>query len=256
MPTVPRPVVFTLPMKEPFNIVIGEGITIFREAVKSLLSSQPDLKVVGEAADGFEAIRSAQIHSPDLVLMDLSMPGMAGLDAIREIKKVNPQTKIIALTALTVHSTEEYVLATLRAGVNGLVLKEADGTELLKAVHQVMEGRYYLPPSLFSMILDDLLEDGKEPVIRSVWSNLSIREKQIVKLIAEGHSAWAMCQTRAREMPARSSSARRSSTEGQSWGDCADAWRVDRRSSCSRRTRIADPFGGTRGRIIAGDGPR
>jgi DNA-binding NarL/FixJ family response regulator len=192
MPTVPRPGVFTLPMKEPFNIVIGEGITIFREAVKSLLSSQPDLKVVGEAADGFEAIRSAQIHSPDLVLMDLSMPGMPGLETIREIKKVNPQTKIIALT---VHGTEEHVLATLRAGVNGLVLKEADGTELLKAVHQVMEGRYYLPPSLFSMILDDLLEDGKEPVIRSVWSDLSIRERQIVKLIAEGHISKAIAQT-------------------------------------------------------------
>jgi DNA-binding NarL/FixJ family response regulator len=195
MPTVPRPVVFTLPMKEPFNIVIGEGITIFREAVKSLLSSQPDLKVVGEAADGFEAIRSAQIHSPDLVLMDLSMSGMAGLDAIREIKQVNPQSKILAPTALTVHSTEEYVLATLRAGVNGLVLKEVDGTELLKAVHQVMEGRYYLSPSLFSMILDGLLEDGKEPAIRYGWSNLSIREKQIVKLIAEGHISKAIAQT-------------------------------------------------------------
>jgi len=118
-------------MKKPFSIVIAQDHTILREGLNTILSSQPDLKVVGEAVDGLEAIRCVQNHSPDLVLMDLSMPRMTGLDAIKEIKRVVLQTKIIVLT---VHRTEEYILSTLKAGVDGYVLKEAESTELLTAL--------------------------------------------------------------------------------------------------------------------------
>jgi DNA-binding NarL/FixJ family response regulator len=171
-------------MKKAFNIVIAEDHTILREGLKSLLSSHPDLKVVAEAEDGLEAIRCAQNHSPDLVLMDLSMPRMTGLDAIKEIKRVSPQTKIVVLT---VHKTEEYILATLRAGANGYVLKEAHSNELLTAIRHVLNGHQYLSPSLSGTVIDRLLDGEKPSAIRPAWETLSKRERQILKLVAEGY---------------------------------------------------------------------
>jgi two-component system response regulator NreC len=171
-------------MKKPFTIVLAEDHTILREGLKSLLSSQPDLKIVGEAGDGLEAIRSVQNHSPDLILLDLSMPRMTGLDAIKEIKRVNADTKIIVLT---VHSTEEYILATLQAGADGYVLKDAHSTELMTAIRHVLAGRRYLSPSISGTIIDGLLQGKKASSIRSAWETLTQREREILKLIAEGH---------------------------------------------------------------------
>lgn len=171
-------------MKKPFNIVIAEDHTILREGLKALLSSQSDLKVVDEAGDGLEAIRSVQNHSPDLILLDLSMPKMTGLDAIKEIKRVNPGTKIIILT---VHSTEEYILATLQAGADGYVLKDAHSAELLTAIRHVLDGRRYLSPSISGTIIDGLLQGKKASAIRSAWETLTQREREILKLVAEGH---------------------------------------------------------------------
>jgi DNA-binding NarL/FixJ family response regulator len=171
-------------MKKVFNIVIAEDHTILREGLKALLSSQQDLKVVGEAGDGLEAIRCVQSHHPDLILLDLSMPRMTGLDAIKEIKRVNTDTKIIVLT---VHSTEEYILATLQAGADGYVLKDAHSSELMTAIRHVLDGRRYLSPSISGTIIDGLLEGKKASAIRSAWETLTQREREILKLIAEGH---------------------------------------------------------------------
>jgi DNA-binding NarL/FixJ family response regulator len=171
-------------VKKPFTIVIAEDHTILREGLKSLLSSQPDLKIVGEAGDGLEAIRCVQNHSPDMILLDLSMPRMTGLDAIKEIKRANEDTRIIVLT---VHSTEEYILATLQAGADGYVLKDAHGTELMTAIRHVLDGRRYLSPSISGMIIDGLLQGKKASAIRSSWETLTQREREILKLIAEGH---------------------------------------------------------------------
>jgi DNA-binding NarL/FixJ family response regulator len=170
-------------MKKAFNIVIAEDHTILREGLKALLLSQSDLKVVGEAADGLEAIRCVQNHSPDMILLDLSMPRMTGLDAIKEIKRVNADTKIIVLT---VHSTEEYILATLQAGADGYVLKDAHSTELMTAIRHVLGGRRYLSPSISGTIIDGLLQGKKASAIRSTWETLTQREREILKLIAEG----------------------------------------------------------------------
>jgi len=171
-------------MKKTFNIVLAEDHTILREGLKSLLSSQPDLRIVGEAGDGLEAIRSVRDHNPDMVLLDLSMPRMTGLDAIKEIKRVNSQTKIIVLT---VHSTEEYILATLQAGADGYVLKDAHSTELMTAIRHVLDGRRYLSPSISGTIIDGLLQGKKASAIRSSWETLTQREREILKLVAEGH---------------------------------------------------------------------
>ncbi len=171
-------------MKKTFNIVLAEDHTILREGLKSLLSSQPDLRIVGEAGDGLEAIRSVRDHNPDMVLLDLSMPRMTGLDAIKEIKRVNSQTKIIVLT---VHSTEEYILATLQAGADGYVLKDVHSEELMTAIRHVLDGRRYLSPSISGTVIDGLLQGKKASAIRSSWDTLTQREREILKLVAEGH---------------------------------------------------------------------
>jgi DNA-binding NarL/FixJ family response regulator len=171
-------------MKKPFSIVIAEDHTILREGLKSLLASQPDLKIVGEAGDGLEAIRCVRDLRPDMILLDLSMPRMTGLDAIKEIKRINPDIKIIVLT---VHSSEEYILATLQAGADGYVLKEAHSAELQTAIRHVLEGRRYLSPSISGTVIDGLLQGKKASAIRSSWETLTQREREILKLIAEGH---------------------------------------------------------------------
>jgi two-component system response regulator NreC len=172
-------------MKKQFSIVIAEDHTILREGLKSLLSSHPDLNVVGEAADGLEAIRSAQKHSPDLVLMDLSMPKMTGFSAIKEIKRANAQTKILAVTA---HSTEEYILATFKAGADGYLLKDAHSDELLTAVRHVLEGRQFISPSISGTIIDKYLQGKESSGSESAWETLTQRERVVVKLIAEGYT--------------------------------------------------------------------
>ena len=110
---------------------------------------------------------------------------MSGLDAIKEIKRMTPQTKIIVLT---IHSTEEYIVAALRAGADGYVLKEGDSEELLTAIRRVLEGKRYLTPSISTALIDWLLQRKEGSGIRSAWDTLTQREKEVLKLIAEGHS--------------------------------------------------------------------
>jgi DNA-binding NarL/FixJ family response regulator len=171
-------------MKRQFSIVIAEDYTILREGLNAILSSQSDFKVVGEAGDGLEAIRRVRECSPDLVLMDLSMPRMTGIDAIRKIKKELPQTKILALTA---HAADEYILSTLQAGADGYVLKDANSAEVLAAIRQILGGRRYLSQGLSGTAVDRLREGKKPSTLRSAWETLTRREREILKLIAEGH---------------------------------------------------------------------
>lgn len=171
-------------MKRPFRIVIVEDHTILREGLRALLSADPEFEVVGEAEDGRDAVRCAEQLGPDLVLMDLSMPRMHGFEAIREIKRQHPETKIVALT---VHKTEEYILATLQAGADGYVLKDATHSELVLAIRNVLKGKRYLSPGISEKVIEGYLE-GKEVVkTRSSWDMLTRREREILKLIAEGY---------------------------------------------------------------------
>jgi len=171
-------------MSEKHRIVITEDHTILREGLRALLASDPNLDVVGEAKDGQEAIRVAEKLKPHLILMDLSMPRMNGLDAIREIKKNSPETKILILT---VHKTDEYIQAALEAGANGYVLKDSSHTELSLAIRNVLEGKYFISPEISGKIIGGYLQ-GKKPVKpTTTWDTLTQREKSILKLIAEGY---------------------------------------------------------------------
>ena len=171
-------------MRNRHRILIAEDHTILREGLQALLSSEPRFEVVGEAEDGRSAIRSVEELHPDLVLMDLSMPRMSGLDAIKEIKKLSPETKIIALT---VHKTEEYILATLQAGADGYVLKDSTHAELVMAIEHVLLGKRYLSPGISEKVIEGYLEGKKTLKTASAWESLTQREREVLKLIAEGH---------------------------------------------------------------------
>lgn len=166
------------------KIVIAEDHTILREGLKALLSSNPELEVVGEAEDGREAVKLASELAPDLILMDLSMPRMNGIEAIKEIKKRNPEIKILILT---VYKTEEYVLASLQAGADGYILKEANHSEFLLAIKNVLMGKHYLSPEISGKVIEGYLKGKQEHTPVTIWETLTSREREILKLVGEGY---------------------------------------------------------------------
>jgi DNA-binding NarL/FixJ family response regulator len=171
-------------MREKGRIVIAEDHTILREGLRALISSQEDLEVVGEAGDGREAVRQVEGLTPDLILMDLSMPKMNGVEAIREIRKRIPQTRILALT---VHKTEEFILEVLQAGADGYIPKDASSNELMMAIRSVLMGKRYLCPSVSKVVIEGYLESRRASAASTPWETLTKREREILKLIAEGH---------------------------------------------------------------------
>jgi two-component system response regulator NreC len=166
------------------TVVIAEDHTILREGLRALLGSGPEFVVVGEAEDGREAIQCVETHQPDIILMDLSMPRMNGIEAIRGIKRGNPHTKVVALT---VHKAEEYVLTALKAGADGYVLKDATHTELLMALRSVIAGKRYLSPGVSDKVIQGYLEGRQTVKPASAFETLTTRQREILKLIAEGY---------------------------------------------------------------------
>jgi len=173
-------------LKERQRIVIAEDYTILREGLRAILSSDSELEVVGEAGDGGVAVQCTAELKPDLVLMDLSMPKMSGIEAIREIKKKSPRTKILVLT---IHHTEEHILAALKAGADGYALKDSTQGELLMAVKRVLQGKRYLSPGISEQVIDGYLEGRKDLKPRTSWDTLTGREREVLKLIAEGYKS-------------------------------------------------------------------
>jgi len=171
-------------VKARHRVVIAEDHTILREGLRALLSAESDLEVVGEAEDGRQAIQRVEELGPDLILTDLSMPKMNGVEAIREIKKHAPETKVLALT---VHKAEEFILEVLQAGADGYILKDASSEELIMAIKSVLGGKRYLSPSVSQMVIEGYLEGRKSFRSSSPWDTLTKREREILKLIAEGH---------------------------------------------------------------------
>jgi len=171
-------------MGQKYRIVIAEDYTILREGLRSLLLSSPEFEVVGEARDGREAIQCVVKYKPDLIITDLSMPRMDGMEAIREIKKESPKTKILVLT---VHRAEEYILNTLKEGASGYLLKDSTHAELVMAVKKVLSGKLYISPEISEKVVEGYLEGRKTLKTRTAWDTLTHREREILKLIAEGY---------------------------------------------------------------------
>jgi DNA-binding NarL/FixJ family response regulator len=171
-------------MEKKYRVVIAEDHTILREGLRSLIASSPDFLVVSEAEDGYAAIRCAEKHKPDILLLDLSMPRLNGLEAIKEIKKVSNKTKVVVLT---VHKADEYILASLRAGADGYLLKNENFSDLLTAFKSVLSGKQYLSPEISETVLEGCLDGKKTLKKTTAWDSLSHREIEILKLIAEDY---------------------------------------------------------------------
>jgi len=168
------------------NLVIADDHVLVREGIIAMLGMYEDLEVVGQASDGTEAIEMALKYRPKVMLMDISMPGLGGLEATIELKKSLPDTKVLVLTQ---YDDKEYVSRFLKAGASGYILKKAIGADLVAAIRAVAEGECYLHPSVASSVIDGFLgksDSGDEG--ESLYDGLTVREKQVLKLIAEGCS--------------------------------------------------------------------
>lgn len=170
-------------MKSPVRILIADDHSIIRAGIRSLLESSPDFQVVGEASNGKEAI--SQIHQlqPDVLLSDLSMPKTNGTDAIYRIKSRYPEIKVLVLT---VHKTEEYVYAALKAGANGYILKDDTSKDLIDAIHNILAGKIFLSPGICNGVVSRYLSDPNNNPTTSI-DQLTTREREVMKLIAEGY---------------------------------------------------------------------
>ncbi len=173
-------------MSKKYRIVIAEDSTLVREALKTLISTTGEFDVVGEAADGHQAVLCLERLKPHLVLMDLSIPRMMGWDAIREIKKRSPETKVLTLTA---YRDEEFILASFRAGADGYALKDSTCEELIEAMKNVLNGRNYIDSGISEKVIERYLEGERSPGPAAPWDSLTFREKQIVKLVGEGYTS-------------------------------------------------------------------
>ena len=166
----------------PIRVVVADDHAILREGIKVLLQAQSDIAVVGEAEDGRQAVQRCQELRPDVVLMDIAMPGLGGYEATLEIRRLLPNIRVLVLTQ---YDNKEYVLRFLRAGAAGYVLKKAVATELLSAIRAVARGETYLHAAVAGAVVQDAL-GGERPSEEDAYERLSEREKQVLKLVAEG----------------------------------------------------------------------
>ncbi len=166
------------------RILLGDDHTIVRHGLINLLKPHPHLEVVGEAHNGHTTLEMAQRLSPDIVIMDIAMPDLNGIDATRQLTKDHPQVKIIALS---MHSGKRFVVEMLKAGARGYLLKDCAFEELVKAIEVVLEGRVYLSPSIADVVVGECVQPSQEGR-SSAFAVLSQREREVLQLMAEGNT--------------------------------------------------------------------
>jgi len=168
----------------PIKCIVVDDHTLFREGLRRLLESEPDFQVVGEASDAIQALQKVREVNPDVVLMDIGMPGMSSFEAARLIERNSPGTRLIFLT---MYEDEEYLLQSLDVGAAGYVLKDAPARKLINAVREVHQGRKYLSPQVLGKVVAFRSQlQGSHGQPRS--STLTPREREVLKMIAEGNS--------------------------------------------------------------------
>ncbi|MBI2216873.1 MAG: response regulator transcription factor [Candidatus Rokubacteria bacterium] len=168
------------------RVLVVDDHPVVRVGLRTLLESEPDLVIIGEAGNGVEAVAGAQRLGPDVVVMDISMPEMDGLEATRRIRATCATTHVLILT---VHAQERYLFPVLKAGASGYVLKSTVDTELVNAIRTVAGGGAFLYPSATRMVLEGYLAHVQSGAEQDAYERLSEREREVLKLIALGHTA-------------------------------------------------------------------
>lgn len=175
-------------MATPYNIVLADDHVMFRHGIKKIIQENPGLEVMGEANDGIQLLELMKQATPDMVILDISMPNLRGLEATREIKMAHPGVKVLILT---MHKDKEYLYHALTAGAAGYLLKEDADAELFSAINTIRQGETYISPLLSRQLTDLFLEKKSARPGQAMEPSelLTIREREIIKLIAEGKSS-------------------------------------------------------------------
>jgi len=167
------------------RILLADDHTLFRQGVKTLLATESDMEVVGEASDGAVASEKATELKPDVVLMDIGMPGPSSFEATRQIRRNRPETKVVFLT---MYDDEDYLVEGMEVGASGYVLKDSPAPQLVAAVRDVFRGGSYLSPRMLSQLVDDFRTRVKSTDRVPRFATLTPREKEVLKMLAEGNS--------------------------------------------------------------------
>jgi len=170
---------------EKIKVLLADDHVIVREGTKELVQRQPDMRVVAEASDGVEAVELARLYRPDVIVMDIAMPNMNGIEATKQIKKFLPGTAVLILTA---YDSDQYIMALLEAGAAGYLLKNVRGNQLIDAIRAVFSGESILQPSTTRRVIDHLKVRAIKTDEESAASTLTEREMEVLKLAAKGVS--------------------------------------------------------------------
>ena len=173
-------------MSHPVRVLLADDHAVLRSGLRLLLTNQNEYEVVGEASSGTETLDLAEKLQPDLILLDLSMPVLGGLDALPMLHKLVPSARILILT---MHDDPQYLRQALKHGASGYVLKKAADAELLSAMRSVLRGEVYVHPSMTRILLEDMLPESQSADKNDAWVSLSEREQEVLKMVALGHTS-------------------------------------------------------------------
>jgi DNA-binding NarL/FixJ family response regulator len=167
------------------RILLADDHTVMRDGLRALLERQPDMAVVAEAADGRECVRLAEEESPDVVVMDIAMPNMNGIEATRRIVAKSPRTAVVILS---MHQDESYILRSLKAGAKGYLLKDSLRADVIEAIRAVAQGRSFLTRKIGRMLQEDYVRQLESRGLDDTYDLLTDREREILQLVAEGRT--------------------------------------------------------------------
>ncbi len=167
----------------PIRILLADDHTVVRDGLRALLERQPDMTVVAEAADGRDSVRLAEEQSPDVVVMDITMPNMNGIEATRRILAASPRTAVVILS---MHQDESYVLRSLKAGAKGYLLKDSLRSDIVDAIRAVSQGRSFLTRKISRIMQEDYVRQMERRGVEDSYDLLTDREREILQLVAEG----------------------------------------------------------------------
>jgi DNA-binding NarL/FixJ family response regulator len=167
----------------PIRVLLADDHTVMRNGLRLLLERQPNLVVVGEASDGRETVRLAESIAPEVIVMDIAMPNLNGIEAARQITAARPETAIVILS---MHSDESYVIRALKAGARAYLLKDSAEGDLIAAIHAITDGKSFFSPAISRILVEDYMRQLEQKHVEDTYELLTGREREILQLLAEG----------------------------------------------------------------------